>query len=164
MLLLIRIIFIHLDRIPSLEHQLHILRIVSNDRLNIFLPLRPVAIHKVGHVLRLLVWVLQVHIGRFLCTLVGVPVIRYSPRFRGRLIVGCSKNFEGHIDAVTLAALKEAIMLQVDLEHVLDLEDLTHPRWTQINLFWAHVVPVLIAIRSVHLASRSSMVSPNDCS
>jgi len=118
-----------------------------NYRCNALHPLGPVAIDELGHVVGLGLWVLQIQVRRLCRALVWIPVLWDPVRFSCWVQVREGHQAQRHLDASALATLKEPIVLQVDLEQVGDLEDLTHPRGANVLEYGAFLV-IIIACES----------------
>jgi len=68
--------------------------------------------------------------------------------------VGHGQDLDWHVDAVALTSLEEAIVLKVDFEHVLHLEDLTHPGRAQILVLGRIYGFVAIVMESSFVGTR----------
>ena len=128
----IGIIGIHLQRCSPIRHLFLFIFSGGQYRCNIGLPLGPVFIYILGHVFGLLVRVLQKNVRWLLRALMRIPVLWDSPWFSARFHSWSAHNLQRKVHALTLSTFKESIMLHVYLQNVLNLEDLSHPRWTHI--------------------------------
>ena len=75
---LVRIVIVHF-RGQATHRVFGLLSRADNDRSDVLHPTVPVAVNKLGHVVRLVIWVLQVEIGRLSRALVRVPIGGDSP-------------------------------------------------------------------------------------
>lgn len=90
----------------------------------------------------------------------GIPVLWDSPWFSAGLHSWSAHNLQRKVHALTLPTFKESIMLNVYLQNVLNLEDLSHPRWTHILVL--HLLFIGAFISFVQLRRRS-FISVHDC-
>ena len=103
-----------------------------NHWLHILLPFLPVPLDEARDVIRFGLRILKVDVSGLGGASVRIPIGGDSPRFSAGLQHWVGHDADRHVDTFALATLEKAIMLQVDLETVGHLENLTHPRGTQV--------------------------------
>ena len=123
---LVGIIFIHLDS-ETAYRVFGLFCCGYDDRRDVLHPPLPVAINELCHVVGLHFWVLQVQVSWLSRALVRIPVCRDSPCFSAGIQVLSGHDAQRQVDTTALTSLEKAFMLQIHLQHVLDLKDLTHP-------------------------------------
>lgn len=144
--LFIGIIIVHLDS-QSTNGIFGLFRRSQYDRCDILHPSCPVAIDKLSHVIRLDVWILQVEICRLCRALIRVPICRCPPWFRARVCMLEGHHAQRQVDTCTLTTFEEAIVLEVNFEHVFDLEDLSHPGRANIR---ENTVLIVVIVHLFH--------------
>ena len=107
------------------------------------LPFLPVPLNKSRYVIRFGLSVLKIDVSGLGSASVRIPIGGDAPRFSARLQLWVGHDPDRHVDAFALAALEKAVMLQVDLETVGHLENLTHPRGTQIVETFFYLIVVV---------------------
>lgn len=145
--LFVGVIFTHFERLASTLARLLLLGSIE-DRSQIGLPLGPIAINELRHVLGLLIRVLQVDIRGLRGALIRVPILGDPPWFSRWLSARGSHDSQGQADALALTTLEEPIVLHIHFQHVLHLEDLAHPRRTQVlELAFLRSIIILVSVQ-----------------